>query len=115
MTICANKFVPEVLLQAPRRSAGVPNSKGTLALYTTSTYSFDTHSKTAEIRVLDIKTGQSSLVTKDLNASEPAWIGEKSLIWLQGGEKGVTNLLFADIDVPKKAYVSFPSLNWVYC
>ena len=36
MTIRAAKFTPEVLLSAPRRSAGSPNSSGKLVLYTVS-------------------------------------------------------------------------------
>lgn len=36
MTIRAAKFTPEVLLSAPRRSAGIPNSTGKLVLYTVS-------------------------------------------------------------------------------
>jgi hypothetical protein len=33
MTIKATKFTPEVMLAAPRRSAGVPNPSGTKALF----------------------------------------------------------------------------------
>ena len=40
MTIQAAKFTPEVLLSAPRRSAGVPNSTGELALFTVRAHSF---------------------------------------------------------------------------
>jgi len=99
MTIRANKFTPKVLLSAPRRSAAIPNADGTLALFTLSTYSFSTHSKSAEIRVLDIKTGQSKLLSDDLNASEPTWVGEKNLVlWLKGGEKGTTSLVLADAE-----------------
>ena len=36
MTIQASKFTPEVLISAPRRSAGVPNSTGDKVLYTVS-------------------------------------------------------------------------------
>jgi hypothetical protein len=36
MTIQATKFTPEVLLSAPRRSAGIPNSTGEKVLYTVS-------------------------------------------------------------------------------
>lgn len=99
MTIQFNKFTPEVLLSAPRRSAAIPNADGTLALFTISTYSFQNHSKSAEIRVLDIKTGHTKLLTNDLNASEPTWLGEKNLIiWLKGGEKGTTSLVLADAE-----------------
>lgn len=34
MTLTATKFTSEVMLSAPRRSPGVPNASGTLALYT---------------------------------------------------------------------------------
>lgn len=34
MTVHASRFTPEVLLSAPRRSTGVPNSTGDLVLYT---------------------------------------------------------------------------------
>jgi hypothetical protein len=99
MTIRAKKFTPEVLLSAPRRSSAVPNHAGTLAVFTVSTYSFHTHSKSSEIRVLDLKTGQTTLVTSDVRASEPCWLGEENIIlWLKGGEKGTTSLLLADAD-----------------
>jgi hypothetical protein len=88
-----------VLLSAPRRSAAIPNAAGTLALFTVSTYSFQSHSKTSEIRVLDIKTGQTTLLTSDVSASEPTWLGEKNLVlWLKGGEKGTTSLVMADAE-----------------
>lgn len=99
MTVRANKFTPEVLLSAPRRTPATPNAEGTLALFTVSTYSFQSHSKTNEIRVLDIKTGQTKLLVSDLGVSEPTWLGEGSLVlWLKGGEKGTTNLVLADAE-----------------
>ncbi|TVY89307.1 Dipeptidyl-peptidase [Lachnellula willkommii] len=99
MTVRANKFTPEVLLSAPRRTPATPNAEGTLALFTVSTYSFQSHSKTNEIRVLDIKTGQTKLLVSDLGVSEPTWLGEESLVlWLKGGEKGTTNLVLADAE-----------------
>jgi hypothetical protein len=99
MTVRAHKFSPEVLLSAPRRSSAVPNTDGSLALFTVSTYSFQTHTKTAEIRVLDIQTGQTKLLCDGLNCSEPTWLGEKNLVlWLMSGEKGTTKLVMADAE-----------------
>ncbi len=99
MTVGAKKFTPEVLLSAPRRSSATPNHEGTSALFTVSTYSFNSHSKSSEIRLLDIKTGQTKLVTSDVQASEPTWLGDKNLIlYLKGGEKGTTSLLLTDGD-----------------
>ena len=105
MTIRANKFTPEVLLSAPRRSAATPNSDGTIALFTVSTYSFQSHSKSAEIRILDIKTGQSTLLSNDLNVSEPTWLDNCCIVWLQGGEKGATKLLLGDAGTPSHRFV----------
>ena len=105
MTIRANQFTPEVLLSAPRRSAATPNSGGTLALYTVSTYSFQSHSKSAELKALDLKTGQSTLLTNDVNTSEPNWLESNTAIWLQGGEQGTTNLLSIDVGMLKQGSV----------
>lgn len=106
MTIRVNSstFTPEVLISAPRRSAATPNADGTLALYTVSTYSFQTNSKSAKINVLDIGTGESSTLSDDLSDSEPVWLGwENEVVWLRSGENGATHLVLADAkDLEKK-------------
>ncbi|KAL8969995.1 MAG: hypothetical protein Q9197_004055 [Variospora fuerteventurae] len=99
MNIQTDKFTPEVLLSAPRRSAAVPDHSGRLAVYTVSTYSFESHAKTSEIRVLDITSGQSILITNDKTASEPNWLGDTNkLLWLKEGEKGHTELVQGRVD-----------------
>lgn len=86
-----------ILLGAPRRSAAVPNAAGTLAVYTQSTYSFDSHSKTNEIRVLDIATGRSALITNDSGASNPRWLGDgDQLVWLSEKDNGNTSFVIGD-------------------
>jgi hypothetical protein len=108
MTVRANKFTPEVLLSAPRRSPATPNSEGTLALFSVSTYSFHTHSKAAEIRVLDIKTGQSTVLTNNAAASEATWLGDDNLVvYLQRAAKGTTELVVADAKSPRGEYVNY--------
>ncbi|KAL2127818.1 hypothetical protein VTI74DRAFT_10119 [Chaetomium olivicolor] len=93
MTVMATKFTPEVMLSAPRRSPGVPNRSGTKALYSVSTYSFQEHKKTAQIRVLDIESGNSDLLVEDPSASEPVWLGNDEVLHLKGGDKGSTTLV----------------------
>ncbi|KID88060.1 dipeptidyl peptidase [Metarhizium guizhouense ARSEF 977] len=93
MTVHAARFTPEVLLSAPRRSAGVPNSTGELVLYTVSAYSFETHSKSSQIRALNIKEGTSHLVSEDSGASDPVWIGENEVMYLKGGDNGCTMIM----------------------
>ena len=106
MTI-AEKFTPEVLLSAPRRSSASPNSAGTLAVFTVSTYSFESHQKTSEIKVLDISSGTQSLVTNAEGTSEPNWLGgENELLWLKSGGKGHTQLVVGSADEVGKSYVA---------
>ena len=104
MTVQTSSFTPEVLLSAPRRSAAILNPAGTLALFTVSVYSFQSHSNTSEIRVLDIKTGHTTLLSTDLDASEPTWLQEKNLIlWLKREDKGI-NLVMADAENCEQKY-----------
>ena len=106
MTI-AEKFTPQVLLSAPRRSSASPNSAGTLAVFTVSTYSFESHKKTSEIKVLDISTGTQSLITNAEGTSEPNWLGGgNELLWLKAGEKGYTQLVVGSADEVGKSYVA---------
>ena len=90
MTIRANKFTPEVLLGAPRRSEGIPNSNGFQVLYSTSTYSFDEHAKTSEIRVLDVNSGETSLITDKQGASEPQWLDDETVLLLIEDDDGTS-------------------------
>ncbi|GAB7354746.1 hypothetical protein MBLNU459_g5156t1 [Dothideomycetes sp. NU459] len=109
MTVRANMFTPEVLLSAPRRSAGVPNPDGSAVLYTTSTYSFDSHSKTTELRWLDVKTKESTLVTDEGGVSEPVWLpgDNDSFVCLKSGDKGSTDIVVGSVKSEwKSAYVA---------
>ncbi|QKX54133.1 uncharacterized protein TRUGW13939_01217 [Talaromyces rugulosus] len=107
MTIRAAKFTPEVLLSAPRRSPAVPNSSGTLAVYTQTTYSFSTHSKTNEIRVVDLESGNSSVVTSDAGASNPQWLDDGDfLIWLKEKDNGNTGFIIGDARDPGRSYTA---------
>lgn len=96
MTIRAAKFTPEVLLEAPRRSEGLPNSDASKILYSVSTYSFADHAKKSEIRILDVESQESSLISDDKSASEPVWIDDKTIVLLKSEEDGTTNVLVGD-------------------
>ena len=87
-----------------------------------STYSFESHSKTSQIRIHDIKTGQSSLVFEDSSYSEPTWIGESHIVFFKSGEKDSTSLLHADVSKSSSRCVvlcfpksSFPKVNCLQC
>src|SRR5690606_29514324 len=51
--LVTEKFTPEVMLGAPRRSPAVPNHDGTLALYTVSSYDFAEGKKSKELKVME--------------------------------------------------------------
>ncbi|KAG9201159.1 hypothetical protein G6514_006071 [Epicoccum nigrum] len=98
MTIRAAKFTPKVLLSAPRRSEGIPNSSASKVLYSVSTYSFEEHEKKSEIRILDVASQQTSLVTDDKSAGEPIWIDDDTILLLKSGDDGVTTVLVGQAD-----------------
>ncbi|KAL8835263.1 MAG: hypothetical protein Q9176_007023 [Flavoplaca citrina] len=103
----APKFTPEILLSAPRRSPAKPNPSGKLAVYTVSTYSFESHQKTSEIKVIDIASGLSSLITNEKTASEPNWLGASAeLLWLREGEKGSTELVVGNVEKAGQTHVA---------
>ncbi|OTB08818.1 hypothetical protein M426DRAFT_316843 [Hypoxylon sp. CI-4A] len=110
MTVMATKFTPEVLLSAPRRSPAVPNSTGTLALFTVSQYSFESHSKSYAIKVLDIKSCQSTQLFDNPAYTEPTWISEKEFIILKNGES-TTSILVADATKPGSDPYEIKTLN----
>jgi hypothetical protein len=93
MTIRATKFTPEVLLEAPRRSEGLPNTDASQVLYSISTYSFAQHEKKSEIRILDVETQQSSLITDAKSASEPVWIDDDTIVLLYSEDDGTTSVV----------------------
>lgn len=107
MTIRPMKLTPEVLLGTPRRSSAVPNASGTLAVYTQTSYSFESHSKTSEIRVLEISTGKSTLVTNDARASSPQWLGDSDqLVWLTSKTNGNTSFIIGDAHEVDRTYTA---------
>ncbi|KAI1382212.1 dipeptidyl peptidase [Hypoxylon crocopeplum] len=110
MTVTATKFTPEVLLSAPRRSAAVPNSTGTLALFTVSQYSFESHSKSYAIKVLDINTRQSTQLLDDSAYTEPTWVSETEFIFLKSGDS-TTSLMAADATKPDSDPYEISSFN----
>ena len=96
-----------MLLSAPRRSAAIPNDQGTLALYTVSTYSFDSHKKTTEIRAINIGSGQSTLITNQEKTSEPNWLGKgNEVLWLESNDGGTTRFIVGTAENAGKSYVA---------
>lgn len=99
--------ISRALLSASRRSNALPKHAGDLAVYTVGTYSFESHKKTSEIKVLDISTGQSTLITNDEETSEPNWLGTgDELLWLKAGKKDVTQVMVGSAEEAGKSYIA---------
>jgi hypothetical protein len=96
----AIKFTPEAMISAPRRGTAEPNPDGTLALYTVSTYSFEQHKRSHELRVLDLKTGDSWVFT-NASIGEAHWLGDgNKILWLEYKEDGSTGFFIGDAKKP---------------
>lgn len=78
-----------------------------------STYSFETHSKTAQIRVMNASDGTSALISEDLTASEPFWIGDSEIAYLKANDNGCTTLMYQDVHDPFK--YAIPLANRLKC
>jgi hypothetical protein len=100
MTLKAIKFTPEVMLEAPRRTPAVPSPDGTRALFMVTSYDFEAHKKTSQLRVLDIETAQSRVLVENSGASEPTWIGDDEFLYLKGADKGKTVLVVDSVSNP---------------
>ncbi|KAL1843736.1 hypothetical protein VTJ49DRAFT_117 [Mycothermus thermophilus] len=97
MTVTATKFTPEVMLSAPRRSPGVPNPSGKLVLYT--------------IRVLDIESGNSELLTEDPEAGCPVWVGEEKVLYLKTDSRGNTTFIVRSVKSPEPESYDIGKIN----
>ena len=57
--------------------------------------------------MLDISTGQSTLITNEEKSSEPHWIGYgNELLWLKSNEKGLSNVIIGNADEVGTSYVA---------
>lgn len=95
------KFTPEAMLSAPRRGTALPNSEGTLALYTLSTHSFETHRNVHGLYVMDLSNGSSWLFSNSSAIGEATWLGAgNTIIWTVSEDDGTMSLLVGDATQP---------------
>ena len=94
-----------MLISAPRRSSAVPSPDGSFALYTISKYSLSEHSETKEIRVLNLKTGQTTLFSDDSRDTDPSWLKKDAIIWLRKLDQGVTEVWIGKAGQDDNEYV----------
>ncbi|KAJ5591514.1 uncharacterized protein N7459_001883 [Penicillium hispanicum] len=106
----AAALTPEQLITAPRRGEAIPNPSGEVALFSTSQYSFQTHSSSTWWSLMDLSGGRISQLTNDSNVSELIWLGstDSSLLYINSTNAdipGGIELWIADIsDFDKSRY-----------
>lgn len=89
----AEKFTPEVLIEAPRRGPAIPNLDGTKAIFSTSQHIIG-GATFKEVRILDLKTSGSHVLTANPKAHDFTWLTTESVAFLEPGEKsGETQLV----------------------
>lgn len=64
-----------------------------------STYSFETHSKTEQIRLLDVQSGEASVLSENSSYQEPVWVGDREILLLDTSarDEDITSLLYWDL------------------
>ncbi|OJJ42421.1 hypothetical protein ASPZODRAFT_1314430 [Penicilliopsis zonata CBS 506.65] len=101
------RFTPKVNGETPQCSPAVPNATGTHAVVTQSRYSFDTHTHTLELLLLDLATGSATVVTSGEGVGSPQWLpGSDRLIWLQATPSGYTHFMVTDIHELASVYTA---------
>ncbi|PBP27784.1 dipeptidyl-peptidase-like protein V [Diplocarpon rosae] len=94
------KYTPEEMLSVSRRSAALPNAAGTLALYTTSQYSFETHENTYGLWVLNITSGAEWLYTNSSAVGDTVWLEGNEFVWFASEDDGSTSVAVGDATTP---------------
>jgi hypothetical protein len=101
---CDFQFIslhPEAMLSAPRRYTALPNSDGALALYTTYTYNFTTHSPKYGLWVMNLPTGKSTLFSNSSAVEEAHWPSDgNEIIWLVSEDNGSTGFWVGNVTEP---------------
>ena len=66
---------------------------------TVSQYSFDSHSKSYAIKVLDLKSGSSTVLYENPAYTEPTWVSDTEFVFVDNRDKS-TALLLGDVTSP---------------
>lgn len=102
--VVRQKLTPESFLEAPRRSAAVPNQDGTLAFFTVSTHTFggdgdgedgDGDGKTTQdLVIVSLESGNTYTLARGSEIHDAAWVpgdnggGGGPLLWLESTARG---------------------------
>ena len=95
-------LTPQLLLSAPRRSAGIPNPSGTTVLFTTNSYSFQEHSQTTSLQALIVETKDIVEITANQDISHTRWLDDEHFVCLRSETDGTTSFLYAYFSAASK-------------
>lgn len=90
-------FTPEDLISTPRRGPAVPNSNGSLAIFSQSTHAIGGQTSKGYF-VLNIKTGSIDQLITDDRATNAVWLGHdnSTVLFLSREEGGITLIKTVD-------------------
>ncbi|KAI1150306.1 dipeptidyl-peptidase-like protein V precursor [Nemania diffusa] len=102
----ANSFTIEGMLGAPRRSTANVNPSGKLALFSSTSYNWDTQAASTTWQLLDVASGKTKEAPFGSEVSEIVWIGDTdtSILYINGSNDkiaGGVTLYTADIGAKK--------------
>jgi hypothetical protein len=95
-------FTPQLLLGAPRRSAGVPNPSGTTVLFTKTSYSFQERSQTTRLQALLVQTNEIVDIATNQIITDINWLDDERFVCLRSEKDGTTGLLYARFSAASK-------------
>ncbi|KAI1817242.1 dipeptidyl-peptidase-like protein V precursor [Poronia punctata] len=112
----AQAFTIDGMLVAPRRSTANVNPSGKIALFTSTTYDWDTDKASTTWQILDVATGNIRLAPLDSSVSEVVWVGDKdtSILYINGTNDeipGGVTLYTADVGANEFSPTLVASLN----
>ncbi|XMA20690.1 hypothetical protein WAI453_013481 [Rhynchosporium graminicola] len=100
-TNATRQFTPEEMLSVSRRGSALPNAAGTLALYTTTQYSFKNHSNAHGLWVMNLTNNESWLYTNSSAVSDLVWLDGNTFVWFVSEKGGNTSVVVGDATTPE--------------
>ncbi|KAI0205197.1 dipeptidyl-peptidase-like protein V precursor [Astrocystis sublimbata] len=112
----ANSLTVEGMLAAPRRSTANVNPTGNLALFSSTSYSWETNKSSTTWKLLDVSSGSVKDAPFGSDVSEVVWIGnsDTDILYINGTNDEITGgvtLYTADIGAKKFAPTLVTSLD----
>ncbi|KIX01618.1 uncharacterized protein Z518_09344 [Rhinocladiella mackenziei CBS 650.93] len=105
----ASAITPRQMIAAPRRSALSPNPSGEIGVFSSTTYSWEDHESATTWNIMNLTTGEISLLYQGSDISEIVWVGpsDTSILYINGTNEeddGGISIYGGDITAIDEAY-----------